>query len=142
MQNHMRETIDSGMGELQAKGGKGGLPAVPASAKAAPTKAPFAQDAPPPDPQAAQQINGQLAEADKAEQEVTSAGGPSDTPGAAAAPAAPAAPPTPIALGQTIDQVTANLGQPKNILDLGAKKIYVYKDIKITFTGGKVTDIQ
>jgi hypothetical protein len=139
MQNHMRETLDSGMADLQAKGGKGGLPNLPASAKAAPTKAPFAQDAPPPDPQAAQQINGQLADADKAEQEVTSASGPSDGGGA---PAAPAAPPEPITLGQTIDQVTSNLGQPKNILDLGAKKIYVYKDMKITFTGGKVTDIQ
>jgi hypothetical protein len=142
MQNHMRETLDTGMADLQAKSGKGGLPNLPASAKAAPTKAPFAADAPPPDPQAAQQINGQLADADKAEQEVTSAGGPSDTPGAPAAPAAPAAPPEPITLGQTIDQVTSNLGQPKNILDLGAKKIYVYKDMKITFTGGKVTDIQ
>ena len=33
MQNHMRETIDAGMGDLQQKGGTGGLPAVPASAK-------------------------------------------------------------------------------------------------------------
>jgi hypothetical protein len=138
MQNHMRETLDTGMADLQAKGGKGGLPNLPASAKAAPTKAPFAADAPPPDPQAAQQITGQLAEADKAEQEVTSAGGPSDAPAAAA----PQEAPKTIALGQTVDEVTGNLGQPKNILDLGAKKIYVYKDMKITFTGGKVTDIQ
>ena len=28
MQNHMRETIDAGMGDLQAKQGKGGLPAA------------------------------------------------------------------------------------------------------------------
>ena len=30
----------------------------------------------------------------------------------------------------------------KNIVDLGAKKIYVYKDMKVTFTAGKVTDVQ
>jgi hypothetical protein len=142
MQNHMRETIDAGLGDLQTKQGKGGLPTLPAAAKAAPTKAPFAQDAPPPDPQAAAQITGQLAEADKAEAEVTSApatGGPSDTPAAAPAPPEP---PKTIALGQTIDEVIANLGQPKTIVDLGNKKRYVYKDMKITFTGGKVTDIE
>ena len=30
----------------------------------------------------------------------------------------------------------------EKIVDLGAKKIYVYKDIKITFIDGKVTDVQ
>ena len=38
MQNHMRETIDQGMGELQAKQGKGGLPALPPSANVPPAK--------------------------------------------------------------------------------------------------------
>jgi len=64
---------------------------------------------------------------------------------AGAAPAAiapPPAPPANIALGQSIDEVTGQLGQPKSVVDLGPKKIYVYKDVKITFTGGKVTDIQ
>ena len=28
------------------------------------------------------------------------------------------------------------------IIDLGAKKTYVYKDLKITFTDGKVSDVQ
>ena len=32
MQNHMRESIGQGMGDLKAKQGKGGLPALPASA--------------------------------------------------------------------------------------------------------------
>jgi len=141
MQNHMRETIDAGMGDLQSKGGQGGLPAVPASAKAAPAKAEFASIAPPPDPNAAAEIQQQAKEADTAETEVagqaTAAGGPSD-----AAAAAPAAPPAEISLGQTIDQVTAILGQPKSVVDLGPKKIYVYKDMKVVFNGGKVTDVQ
>jgi hypothetical protein len=159
MQNHMRETIDAGLGELQAKGGKGGLPAVPASAAAPPKKAAFAMDAPPPDPAAATQINQSWGEADKAEQEVagqvTPDGGGGQPAaaaqplagggGAAAAPApiaAPEAPPANIDLGQTIDQVTAALGQPKSIVNLGTKKIYVFKDMKVTFKDGKVSDVQ
>ena len=47
-----------------------------------------------------------------------------------------------IQLGQTIDQVKATLGQPEKIVDLGKKQIYVYKDIKVTFMGGKVSDVQ
>jgi hypothetical protein len=140
MQNHMREAIDTGMGELKDKQGKGGLPALPASASAAPVKAQFAMDAPPPDDTAQQQIQAQQTDADKAEQEVLAqaGSGPADV---AAAPAAPAAP-VEIALGQTVDQVTAALGQPKNIVDLGPKKIYVFKDMKVTFKDGKVTDVQ
>jgi hypothetical protein len=38
--------------------------------------------------------------------------------------------------------VIAALGQPKSIMDLGAKKIYVYKDSKVIFRDGKVADIQ
>ncbi len=42
MQNHMRETIDAGMGDLQSKQGKGGLPAAPPSAQAVAVQAAFA----------------------------------------------------------------------------------------------------
>ena len=142
MQNHMRETISSGMGDLQAKQSTGGLPAIPASAKAAPVKADFAAVAPPPDPNAATQINQQLQEADKVEQETVSQVPADGAAPAAAAPAAPAGPPKTIALGQTFDQITSILGPPKSIVDLGPKKIYVYPDMKITFNGGKVTDVQ
>jgi hypothetical protein len=61
---------------------------------------------------------------------------------AAAAPAAPAAPPATVEIGQTPDQVTAILGQPEKIINLGPKQIYVYKDLKVTFVKGKVTDAQ
>jgi hypothetical protein len=53
----------------------------------------------------------------------------------------PAGPVT-IALGQTIAEVESINGKPDKIIDLGAKKIYVYKDMKITFTDGKVSDVQ
>ena len=143
MQNHMRETIDAGLGDLQQKGGQGGLPTVPASAKAPPVKAEFAAVAPPPDPNAAAEINGQVAEADKAEQEIASqapadASGPSSTPASAAT-----APPSEVDLtGQTIAQVKALMGEPKSVATAGAKTIYVYKDMKVIFTAGKVTDVQ
>jgi hypothetical protein len=47
-----------------------------------------------------------------------------------------------IALGQTRAQVEDILGKPERIVDLGAKVIYVYKDMKVTFVDGKVTDVQ
>jgi hypothetical protein len=55
--------------------------------------------------------------------------------------AAPAAP-TKISLGQTIEAVTASLGRPDKVVDLGSKKIYIYPDLKITFQDGKVSDVQ
>jgi hypothetical protein len=142
MQNHMREAIDQGMGDLKAKQGQGGLPALPPSANGAPVKAQFAMDAPPPDATASQQIAAQAQDADKAEQDVLAQAGSGDASVAAPAIPAPAAPPVEIGLGQTVDQVTAALGQPKNIVDLGAKKIYVFKDMKVTFKDGKVSDVQ
>jgi hypothetical protein len=54
----------------------------------------------------------------------------------------PAAPPKSIELGQTKDQVVANFGQPERTAKIGAKEIYFYKELKVTFVGGKVTDVQ
>ncbi len=72
MQNHMRETIDQGLQELQAKEGHGGLPQAPPSAQAPPVNAGFAAIAPPPEPtDGAQQVNQQQTQADAAQNEVT-----------------------------------------------------------------------
>jgi hypothetical protein len=54
----------------------------------------------------------------------------------------PAAPPKTISLGQSKDEVVTNFGQPSKIVKLGTKEIYYYKDLKITFVAGKVTDVQ
>jgi hypothetical protein len=54
----------------------------------------------------------------------------------------PPAQPQQIDKGQTTDQVVAAIGQPDKIINLGAKQIYVYKDIKVTFINGKVSDVQ
>lgn len=53
----------------------------------------------------------------------------------------PAEPPKIIALGQTKDQVVATFGQPKKVATLGAKEIFYYPDMKVTFVNGKVTDV-
>lgn len=53
-----------------------------------------------------------------------------------------AGPPKTISLGQSKDEVTANFGAPQKIVKLGAKEIYYYKDLKVTFVAGKVSDVQ
>ena len=130
MQNHMRETLDQGLSDLQAH--QNGLPTPPPAALAAATPAAFSMGAPPPDQTVATQIDQQFQQGTQAAQQAV---------GQAPA-AAPAGPPGTIALGQTTDQVMTIMGQPKNIVDLGAKKIYVYQDLKITFTNGQVSDVQ
>jgi hypothetical protein len=54
----------------------------------------------------------------------------------------PQPPPVTIQLGQTLQDVEGALGQPEKKVNLGAKQIYVYKDLKITFVDGKVSDVQ
>lgn len=52
------------------------------------------------------------------------------------------APPPTIEIGQKKDEVTAAFGQPARIAKLGLKEIYYYKDMKVTFTSGKVSNVQ
>jgi hypothetical protein len=53
----------------------------------------------------------------------------------------PSGPPT-VRKGDTIDEVRSKLGQPENIMDLGSKAIYLYKNLKITFVAGRVADME
>ena len=66
----------------------------------------------------------------------------SETPQTAPPAVGQAAAPASIQLGQTVDQVVAILGQPERIANLGSKQIYAYKDLKVTFIDGKVSDVQ
>ena len=52
------------------------------------------------------------------------------------------APPPTITLGQTMDQVVASFGRPLKVAKAGVKSIFYYKDMKITFTNGKVSDVE
>jgi len=38
--------------------------------------------------------------------------------------------------------VLAVLNKPEKIVNLGAKQIFVYRDLKVTFVDGKVSDVQ
>ena len=57
-------------------------------------------------------------------------------------PDAPPPQPKTISVGQTRDQVVAILGQPQKVVNLKTKEIDYYPDMKVTFIGGKVTDVQ
>jgi len=85
--------------------------------------------------------NNQQAQAQDQQQDQAAQQQPAAAP-AQAAPAAPAQPPPTIQLGQTTDEVTGLFGPPTKIINLGTKIIYVYKDMKVTFIKGKVTDVQ
>jgi hypothetical protein len=69
---------------------------------------------------------------------------PSPSPIKEIAPPTPPAntPPPTISLGQTEDQVTAGLGQPLKVARVGAKVIFFYKDMKVIFNNGKVSNIE
>jgi hypothetical protein len=125
MQNQMRATVDRGMNEMQSRQGQGGLPQLPPGSAGA-IDSPLAAQAQPD-----ANVSGELAsvyqEGGQAEQQAVSAYQPGT--------------PT-LSLGLTIDQVKAIQGEPETIVDLGSRQIYLYKDLKITFTDGKVTDIQ
>jgi hypothetical protein len=131
MQNQMRATIDQGLNDLQSKQGQGGLPTLPPSAAGQPTNAPYAAQVQP-DANAASDLSQASQEADRAEQDVVNQSMPGAGGGA----------PATVALGQSIQEVEAIMGKPGNVADLGSKKIYVYRDLKITFVDGKVTDVQ
>lgn len=45
-------------------------------------------------------------------------------------------------MGMIVDQVEAALCAPDKKLTIGTKMICVYKELKVTFTNGKVTDAQ
>jgi hypothetical protein len=67
--------------------------------------------------------------------------GTSSAPPANQPPANPA-PPPPVKVGMSFDEVKAIKGQPDSTAEVGSKTIYVYKDMKIIFMNGKVSDVQ
>jgi hypothetical protein len=144
MQNHMRETIDLGLKDLQAKQGTGGLPALPPSAKSEPAPALYASAAPPPDANVGEQIQQQAQQGDQAESEAAKDAGvpisaaPVNPPLVSSRPAAPAT----VEKGQTPGQVQAAMGTPARVANLGPKVVYYYNGMKVTFNNGKVTDVQ
>jgi hypothetical protein len=81
-----------------------------------------------------------LGQADQLISQVFKAPPPNNTNAKAPPPAA--GPPVNIRLGESVDEVKGALGEPTKTVDLGTKRIYIYKDMKITFKDGKVSDVQ
>ena len=134
MQNHMRETVDQGLGELQTRQGQGGLPIIEVAMRSQ-SAAPYAADLPAAETNAANELRQQAQEADRQEQDVLGQAGPIAVPPASSGPVT-------IELGQTIADVVARMGNPVRIADLGQKKTYFYRDMKVIFVDGKVSDVQ
>jgi hypothetical protein len=137
MQNHMHETIDQGLAELQAH--HNGLPKPPAAAKNASVQAFFAADLPPADPNVAGEISEVKHRADQMEQDALNEA--LNDHDVMASGSSTGSPPT-VTAGLTPDQVVAILGQPTTVFDLGQKMIYMYEKAKITFLNGKVSDVE
>ena len=57
-------------------------------------------------------------------------------------PPAPAGPPPTITIGESSDQVLQAMGMPLQMIDLGKKKTYIYKNMKIIFVDDKVSDVE
>jgi hypothetical protein len=71
------------------------------------------------------------------------AGNPQQTTQApAATPSAPAGPPPTITIGESSTQVLQAMGMPQQMIDLGKKKTFVYKNMKVIFVDDKVSDVQ
>jgi hypothetical protein len=47
-----------------------------------------------------------------------------------------------ISVGQTKNQLTTAFGQPIRTVKIGVKEIYFYKDMKVTFLNGKVSNVE
>jgi hypothetical protein len=118
---------------------------MPAGATAPPAPAAYAQVAPPVDPNGAQQVAQEWSAGSQAEQTPvtnSSPGGQDPVAQPAAVPQQPAEP-AQLSLGMSIADVEASQGKPSAILTPSpTKKIYVYPNFKVTFTSGKVTDLQ
>ena len=126
MQNHMQATIDQGLDRLQSGKGLAGIPTPPPQA-AGTVNAPFANEVAP-DESALNALDAAIKEADQSEQGLqTQAQAPAPAPS--------------ITLGMPIYQVENLLGAPKSKADLGSKKIYFYPGMKVTFTNGRVSDV-
>jgi hypothetical protein len=116
-------------------------------------KFPFNKKAPPSADDVVRTVSEVIAVDGGGDQQAAQAPAPAAVPAPSQTALAPIAPPPPpvdappaqpktIALGQTTDMVEAIMGQPDKKVNLATKTLYIYKDLKVTFIKGKVTDVQ
>ena len=147
MVNHLRGTLDSGLGAMQ-KDPK--LPKPPSSVSTTAVASEFASAAPPADPNEAAELQRLNQEASSTEQSAVKDASFQDN-GGAASPIQRSTdnlPPvetvaTELQANMTPAQVRAIKGAPSTPpTKFGAKEIWTYPDVKLTFVNGKLTDIQ
>ena len=131
LQNHMQATIDQGLEKLQSDQGRNGIPELPPQAVGVVNPS-YSGDVHP-DSSAQNDLAQALKDAHFSD---PSAPVPTGNPPAATGTG------DPITLGMSFSQVENALGHPRNSVDLGAKQIYIYKDLKVTFMNGRVSDVQ
>ncbi len=134
--NNMRESIAEGLEDLRSRAGQQGVPPLPSGLAAPPRSASFVSAAPPPESGIAEQLSAEVQAADRIEQETVA-----EAVQAEQNPAEAASTIT-ITLGLTPEQVIQLLGSPKQVVTLGNKQIFIYPQMKITFLGGRVTDVE
>lgn len=136
MSNHMVETMEQGLADLQRNQGRNGLPPLP-PAMTATTQAEFSREIPPVEADVQSELS-------RAASEGTAALGEAGVqPGGAPGDASPNTAETPtLTLGQTQQQVMSILGEPQRRAIVGTRVILFYKDMKVTLENGVVTDIQ
>jgi hypothetical protein len=125
MHNAMMATVDRGLGEMQAKQGQDGIPALPAgSTGTIDSPLSYAAEAQP-DENVAGELDGVIQETDRAEQEAIDQVA---TPASTKLTFSSTGPVNPTLIpGLSIDQAKAIQGEPQRIVEVGNRKIYVYK---------------
>ena len=132
MHNAMMATVDRGLGEMQAKQGQDGIPALPPESTGT-IDSPYAAEAQP-DENVAGELDTLIQQTDRAEQKAIAASTELTFGTAVLKPA--------LTMGISIDQAKAIQGEPERIVEMWSRKILVYKDLRITFTNGRLTDIE
>jgi hypothetical protein len=144
MQNHMRETVDQGLADLQTKQSTGGLPAIPPTANAAPQQTELAANAPGPDKDVAKELRNESAAVDQEAGRAANDASQSLAPGPNASLEAKNAEPPKVDVGQAIDAIVQVLGTPTSVFNGAAgKQIYLFEgNVKVTVVNGKAVSIQ
>ncbi|HEY3836197.1 MAG TPA: hypothetical protein VGL72_06480 [Bryobacteraceae bacterium] len=144
MVNHVRATMDSGLAEMQ-KDPK--LPKPPSTVPTATKESDFAAAAPPADPNEAAELTRLNSEATQTEQATLKEASLTDQNAGQVQQAPQGGQPqgggsTSLQPGMTPEQVIGIMGTPTGNTKFGPKTIMSYPGLKLTFTNGKLTDIQ
>ena len=125
MQNHLRELVERGLGELQARQGRRDLPKLAGPLLQPPVPSSWASQIKP-DPNVKDELRKASEAAGAEEREAVRQ----------------TLVPVTVGPGDTVETVIGVFGQPLQIVDLGPAKVYRYGDMRITFQDGKVTEIK